>query len=132
MCGCEHHRDHNAPCTCTCPGHKAVREEMSRNAPMSATEHTLTAAEHVECACPPPWNNDHSPSPLCPAHHRDWLAAHDAEVARTAAKEAGERIAVAFEGMADVWGGDAMWLTSGRRVAALAADIVREEGRADG
>ena len=45
MCGCEHHRDHNAPCTCTCPGHKAVREEMSRNAPMSATDHTLTAPE---------------------------------------------------------------------------------------
>ena len=45
MCGCEHHWDRNAPCTCTCPGHKAVREEMSRNAPMSATDHTLTAPE---------------------------------------------------------------------------------------
>ena len=47
MCGCEHHRDRNAPCTCTCPDHKAVREEMSRNAPMSATDHTLTDAERA-------------------------------------------------------------------------------------
>ena len=61
----------------------------------------------------------------------DWLAAHDAEVARAAAKEERERIAVAFEGMADVWGGDAMWLTSGTKIAALAADVAREEGRAD-
>lgn len=45
MCGCEHHRDHNAPCTCTCPDHKAVRAEMSRTAPMSTTDHTLTAPE---------------------------------------------------------------------------------------
>ena len=47
MCGCEHHWDRNAPCTCTCPDHKAVREEMSRNAPMSATDHTLTDAERA-------------------------------------------------------------------------------------
>ena len=47
MCGCEHHRDHNAPCTCTCPDHKAVRAEMSRTAPMSATDHTLTDAERA-------------------------------------------------------------------------------------
>jgi hypothetical protein len=45
MCGCEHHWDRNAPCTCTCPEHQAAREEMSRNAPMSATDHTLTDAE---------------------------------------------------------------------------------------
>ena len=47
MCGCEHHRDHNAPCTCTCPDHKAVRAEMSRTAPMSAADHTLTDAERA-------------------------------------------------------------------------------------
>lgn len=23
------------------------------------------------CECPPPWNNDYTPSPLCPAHSPD-------------------------------------------------------------
>ena len=32
MCSCEHHWDTNAPCTCRCPDHAPVREEMARRA----------------------------------------------------------------------------------------------------
>ena len=31
MCGCEHHWDLNAPCTCDCLSHKGVRAEMRRH-----------------------------------------------------------------------------------------------------
>jgi hypothetical protein len=59
----------------------------------------------------------------------DWLAAHDAEVARTAAKEAGERIARAIENYLAYYA-DVM-TPSERKGVRDAARIAREEGRAD-
>lgn len=35
MCGCEHHWDSNMPCTCNCPEHALVRDEMARRADQS-------------------------------------------------------------------------------------------------
>ena len=62
----------------------------------------------------------------------DWLAAHDAEVARTAAKEAGERIAQAIEVEATLRarGPDTEWETGTQFGLSKAAHIAREEGRA--
>ncbi len=57
------------------------------------------------------------------------LAAHDAEVARTAAKEAGERIARAIENYLAYYA-DVM-TPSERKGVRDAARIAREEGRAD-
>ncbi len=54
----------------------------------------------------------------------DWLAAHDADVARTAAKEAGERIAQAIEAMHS----DAPCSLSFGVAQKRAATIAREEG----
>jgi hypothetical protein len=68
---------------------------------MSTTDHTLTDAEALVRELLRRWTaatggvrRGDSEAALQVA---DWLAAHDAEVARAAAKEAGERIAQAIE-----------------------------------
>jgi hypothetical protein len=29
MCGCAHHWDLNEPCTCDCPSHEAIRNDLT-------------------------------------------------------------------------------------------------------
>lgn len=47
MCGCEHHWDTNAPCTCNCPDHEGVRREM-------ADRETKSEATMAALPDPPP------------------------------------------------------------------------------
>lgn len=41
---------------------------MTDPTPSAESDAGADGGEESLCACPPPWNNDHTPSPLCPVH----------------------------------------------------------------
>ena len=92
------------------------------------------------CHGDPTWNFNALPEYAADEHREqarailasDWLAAHDAEVARTAAKEAGKRIAQAIEAQESCASpaGECYRDHEGCYVAD-SLRIAREEGRAD-
>ena len=67
MCGCEHHWDTDAPCTCTCVSHEGVRREMALRSEVSqvrAERDALAAAvDRVRRRHP---RGDEEPGPLAP------------------------------------------------------------------
>jgi hypothetical protein len=70
MCGCEHHWDTNAPCTCTCPEHESIRREMKHRAE-TATLATIRAERDALAAAVDRVRNRHprgdeEPGPLAP------------------------------------------------------------------
>lgn len=50
MCGCDHHRDANEPCTCECPEHRGVREQMAREEQCAREQAARDADEEVRRA----------------------------------------------------------------------------------
>ena len=84
------------------PGTAATSDATGLREAVEALAATLWL---LVCHGDPTWNFNALPEYAADEHREqarailasDWLAAHDAEVARTAAKEAGERIAQAIE-----------------------------------
>ena len=119
------------------PGTAATSDATGLREAVEALAATLWL---LVCHGDPTWNFNALPEYAADEHREqarailasDWLAAHDAEVARTAAKEAGERIAQAIEVEATLRarGPDTEWETGTQFGLSKAAHIAREEGRA--
>ena len=119
------------------PGTAATSDATGLREAVEALAATLWL---LVCHGDPTWNFNALPEYAADEHREqarailasDWLAAHDAEVARTAAKEAGKRIAQAIEAQESCASpaGECYRDHEGCYVAD-SLRIAREEGRAD-
>ena len=104
MCGCEHHWDINAPCSCSCPDHAGVRDEMARRSETIRVKVTVDTDELRE------WAGRHADAGRHGVAHVLYKAAEDGEslseqAVNEARTEGVEAVTTLLRKVVDYWDG---------------------------